>query len=157
MERVRLANYADLAARRQTGLLRGLMFLHMKAGLDAETIRLQFSQESYALHRRPLSPSGVRKDFQQALAELRTDLDTFTLDESHALMACGYKMASWTFQRDLAAITELSEKPVAEAWPFRDMLTEITSIATTTPRRADLLAAFREGSNVMMTKPPRME
>ena len=32
MERVRLANFADLEARRRSGLLRGLMFLHMKAG-----------------------------------------------------------------------------------------------------------------------------
>jgi hypothetical protein len=30
------------------------------------------------LRREPLSPSGVRKDFQQALAELRTDIDAFT-------------------------------------------------------------------------------
>ncbi len=33
----------------------------------------------------PLSPSGVRKDFQRALAEMRTDLDVFTPDESQWL------------------------------------------------------------------------
>jgi hypothetical protein len=64
MERVRLANFADLEARRRSGLLRGLAFLHMKAGLDADVIRLAFSQEAYGLERIPLSPSGVRKDFQ---------------------------------------------------------------------------------------------
>ena len=31
MERVRLANFADLESRRRSGLLRGLMFLHMKS------------------------------------------------------------------------------------------------------------------------------
>ena len=46
MERVRLANYADLAARVRTKLIRGLMFLHMKDGLDADIIRLKFSQEA---------------------------------------------------------------------------------------------------------------
>ncbi len=40
MERVRLANYGELAARQRSGLLRGLMFLHMKAGLDADPIPL---------------------------------------------------------------------------------------------------------------------
>ena len=35
MERVRQANFGDLSARRMSGLVRGLMFLHMKAGLDA--------------------------------------------------------------------------------------------------------------------------
>ena len=82
MERVRLANYADLAARVRTKLVRGLMFLHMKDGLDADIIRLKFSQDSYDLHRTPLSPLGVRKDFQKAVAELRTDLDAFTDNES---------------------------------------------------------------------------
>lgn len=38
MERVRLANFADLSARRRSGLLRGLMFLHMKAGLDSDVL-----------------------------------------------------------------------------------------------------------------------
>ena len=148
MERVRLASYGDLAARQRTGLLRGLMFLHMKAGLDADPIRLRFSQESYELHRKKLSPSGVRKDFQQALAELRTDLDAFTPDESHALMACGYQMASWAFQRDLAAATGLWEAPKPQGWPFAALLQEITSTAATTARREELLAALRAGSQV---------
>jgi hypothetical protein len=70
------------------------MFLHMKAGLESDVIHLPFSQESYVLEHTPLTPLGVRREFQQAVAELRTDLDAFTPDESAALMACGYKMAS---------------------------------------------------------------
>ena len=101
MERVRLANYADLSARVRTHLLRGLMFLHMKAGLDADPIRHPLSQTTYELRRERLTPSGVRKDFQQAIAELRTDLDAFTPDEFHALMACGYQMSAKAFERDL--------------------------------------------------------
>jgi hypothetical protein len=46
---------------RRSGLLRGLMFLHMKAGLDADVIHLRFSQETYPLEHTPLTPSGVRK------------------------------------------------------------------------------------------------
>ena len=41
MERVRLANFVDLVVRRRTGLLRGLMFLHMKA--DRKSTRLNSS------------------------------------------------------------------------------------------------------------------
>jgi predicted acylesterase/phospholipase RssA len=67
MERVRQATYADLDARRLTGLVRGLMFQHMKEGLDADTIRLPFSQETYQIERTVLSPSGVRKEYQKAL------------------------------------------------------------------------------------------
>ena len=150
MERVRLANYADLSARQRSGLLRGLMFLHMKAGLDANTIPLTFSQESSQIVREQLSPSGVRKDFQQALAELRTDLDAFTADEADALMACGYQMACWAFERDLASHKALFDEPKPASWRFAKMLEELTSTAASTPRRRALLKAFRVGSSVRL-------
>jgi len=146
MERVRLASYADLAARQQTGLLRGLMFLHMKAGLEPDVKRRTLTQESYELRREALSPAGVRKDFQQALAELRTDLDAFTPDESYALMACGYEMASLAFQRDLARLKELSDPERTVRWIFAPMAEEITSTKDLTARRTALLEAFRQGS-----------
>jgi hypothetical protein len=148
MERVRLANFADLEARRRSGLLRGLTFLHMKAGLDAEVIRLRFSQEAYGLERASLSPSGVRKDFQRALAELRTDLDVFTTDEACGLMACGYQMASKGLDRELPKLREVWRAAPRADWPFQEMLAEITSIASTTAHRDDRLAALRAGHNV---------
>jgi predicted acylesterase/phospholipase RssA len=152
MERVRLANFGDLDARRRSGLLRGLMFLHMKSGLDADVVRLQFSQDPYQLNRSPLSHWGVRKDFQQALAELRTDLDDFSLDESSALMACGYQMASKGFERDLEEFSGMWDQPKKQDWPFKVMLAEIKSTEGTTPRRNELLAALRRGNKVRVCK-----
>ena len=146
MERVRLANYADLAARVRTKLVRGLMFLHMKDGLDADIIRLKFSQDSYDLHRTTLSPLGVRKDFQKAVAELRTDLDAFTDNERNALMACGYRMAATAFERDLRQFDELYVDVLPGKWPFDAMLQEIKSTASSTPKRESLLTALRAGS-----------
>jgi predicted acylesterase/phospholipase RssA len=149
-ERARLANFAGLEARRRSGLLRGLALLDMKAGLDADTIRLRFSQEAYNLPRAPLSPTGVRTDFQQALAELRTDLDVFTPDESCALMACGYQMASKTLYRDLPELKDLWLGSPYGDWPFKEMLEEITSVKSTTARRDALLKALRAGSKVRL-------
>ena len=146
MERVRQANYGDLTARRLTGLVRGMMFIHMKAGLDADSIRLNFSDEAYTLKRSTLSSFGLRKDLQQALAELRTDLNVFTTAESVALMACGYQMASKGFQRDLTHLHGLFDDGVAGDWPFADMLKDLTSTA----RHDQLLAALREGHTVQI-------
>src|SRR5688572_9834905 len=99
------------------------MFLHMKAGLDADTIPLPFSKQSFQVERSPLSPTGVRKDFQRALSELRTDLNAFSKTESRALMACGYQMACVTFQKEIAdKIPELWEAPEGAKWPFDEML-----------------------------------
>jgi predicted acylesterase/phospholipase RssA len=150
MERVRLANYGDLDARRRSGLLRGLMFLHMKSGLDADIVRLKFSQDTYRLVRSILSPSGVRKDFQQALSELRTDLDDFSPEEQNALMACGYQMASHGFEKDLKNLAGLWDAPKTRPWPFAAMLTEVTSTAPSTPRREGLLTQLRKGSKLKL-------
>jgi predicted acylesterase/phospholipase RssA len=146
MERVRLANYGDLAARVRTRLLRGLMFLHLKEGLEADPVRLKFSQQPYMISRIPLSPLGVRKDFQKAIAELRTDLDAFSTDEAYALMACGYQMSSTAFERDLGQFDELYETPASMQWPFQEMLQEIRSTDPWTARRESLLAALTKGS-----------
>ena len=148
MERIRGANHSDLGTRRRSGLLRGLMTVHMKAGLDADPIRLTFSQQSYTLQRTPLSASGVRRDFQQAIAELRTDLNAFTPDESHALMACGYQMAAKAFERDLAERLNWDGTSARASWVFDAMRAEITSTAASTPRRAELLQNLRAGSVV---------
>jgi hypothetical protein len=124
------------------------MFLHMKAGLDADLIRLRFSQETYELQRAPLSPLGVRKEFQQALAELRTDLDVFSPEESGALMACGYQMASKALDRQLPHLRDVWTGLSLTDWPFKDMLEEIRSVANTTADRKQRLAAVTAGSNV---------
>ncbi len=146
MERVRQANFGDLSARRMSGLVRGLMFLHMKAGLDADPIRLAFADDAYTVKRSTLSASGVRKDLQQALAELRTDLNVFTPDESLALMACGYQMASKAFQRNLGHLHELFDESVTGQWPFADILRDITA----TSRKDELLAALRAGHSIQL-------
>jgi predicted acylesterase/phospholipase RssA len=149
MERVRQATVASLNSRRAAGAIRGLLFLHMKAGLNPETIRLPFSQESFQVEHSVLSPSGVRRDFQRAIAELRTDLDAFTLLESRALMACGYKMASRGFDKQLAAqLPDLWEEPPVMTWVFSKALEEITSTAANTLERGKLLQALRQGSTV---------
>jgi hypothetical protein len=148
MERVRLANFADLVSRRRSGLLRGLTFIHMKAGLDADVIRLRFSHEASTVERTPLSSSGVRKDFQRALAEMRTDLDVFTPDEANGLMACGYQMASKGLDRDLPKLQKVWRAAPSADWPFQEMLAEITSVAATTVRRDDRLASLRAAHNV---------
>jgi hypothetical protein len=148
MERVRLANFSDLDARRRSGRLRGVMFLHMKAGLEGNVIPLSFSQDTDALEDKPLTPSGVHKEFQKALSELRTDLDAFTPYESSALMACGYMMASKALDDQLPSLrSEWSGAP-HDGWPFKDMLEEITSLRSRSDVREAVLSALREGKKV---------
>lgn len=147
MERIRQAAYGDLSARQQSGLLRGLMFVHMKDGLDTDPIQLPFSRMPHALKRPPLTPAGIRRDFQEALAGIRTDLNSFTELESRALMACGYQMAAKAFERDLAHIPELRAKGRKADWPFAPQLREITAPGDLTNDQKENLEALRGPKN----------
>jgi hypothetical protein len=75
MERVRLANFSDLDGRRRSGLLRGLMFLHIKAGLDADVIHLRFSQETYPLEHTPHTGCAGGGVFSMSTPETESGFD----------------------------------------------------------------------------------
>jgi predicted acylesterase/phospholipase RssA/MinD-like ATPase involved in chromosome partitioning or flagellar assembly len=105
MARVREAEYRELEARRRSSLLRGLMFIHLKKGLEVDPVDwvgcddpYEAADESHTAGRRgSVTPYGVRKDVQQSLSAIRTDLDSFSDKEAFALMASGYRMAGYEF------------------------------------------------------------
>ncbi|MGH9942401.1 MAG: TRAFs-binding domain-containing protein [Pyrinomonadaceae bacterium] len=107
MARVREAQYADLDARRDAGQLRGLMYVHLKKDLDVEPLNwigcqdpFDAEDESRPVERRgALTSYGVRKDVQERLAAIRTDLDAFADAEAYALMTSGYLMTEHQFDR----------------------------------------------------------
>ncbi|MDQ3135024.1 MAG: patatin-like phospholipase family protein, partial [Acidobacteriota bacterium] len=110
MARVREAQYVDLDSRRDAGLLRGFLFVHLKKDLDVEPLSWIGCQdpfdaydESRPVERRgPLTSYGIRKDVQERLAAIRTDLDAFSDTEAFALMTSGYLMT----ERELSRATE---------------------------------------------------
>lgn len=148
MERIRTANYADLKARRDAGVLRGLMFLHMKDGLSPGTVRRKASQAPVLEARLPLSPCGLRQDLQQALSALRTDLNVFSEQEANALMGCGYLMADYHLDTTLNHLPGLTSPRRETTWDFTSMLEELTSLQQVSPFRSELLQELAAGSAV---------
>jgi predicted acylesterase/phospholipase RssA len=147
MERTRQAVYADLKARVRSGQLRGLMFLHMKDDLQAEPIEWVGCQESYQPNRwSALTRTEVRRDIQDRLAKLRTDLDEFSEEEARFLMAAGYQMSGWSFKDSLGQIPGLSSKPITTEWAFQSELEQLRD--TSERNRAPLLARLDAGSQV---------
>jgi hypothetical protein len=109
MARVRQAEYHELDARRRTSALRGLMFLHLKKDLDVNPIDWVECQDPHDAsddarpvdRRGVLTRYGIRKDVQERLAAIRTDLDSFSEVEAFALMTSGYRMAQREFKRTI--------------------------------------------------------
>ncbi len=119
MARVREAQFLDLVARRRSSLLRGLMFIHLKKDLPVEPvdwIGCEDPDDNRENDRSPITPYGVRKDIQEELAAVRTDLDSFSDTEAYALMTSGYRMTAYEFNRRIQSF------PVVDApgprWRF---------------------------------------
>jgi predicted acylesterase/phospholipase RssA len=117
--RVREAQYHEIDARRRSGLLRNVAFVHLKRDLGERPFDWTGCQEPWEAsddaEQLPLTRYGVRKDVQRGLANLRTDLDSFHAAEAWALMASGYRM----MRRELADCMNLSESAgPAASWRF---------------------------------------
>jgi predicted acylesterase/phospholipase RssA len=126
MSRVRGAQYDDLADRRRAGVLRGLMVVHLKKGLPAPPHDWIGCKEPYSPEDDALPPGsganrpdyGIDEEAQRALAELRTDLDSFSDEEAYSLMAAGYAMARYELPRALRDGALEAPLEDAVAWSF---------------------------------------
>jgi predicted acylesterase/phospholipase RssA len=129
-ERVRWAQYRELEARRRSGLLQGLMFIHLKKDLDANPVDWIDCPDPYDSTadarppelRGPLTRYGVRKDIQQLLSGVRTDLDSFSEGEAYALMASGYFLAEHEFAKLITVFPGVTDADIRRrsSWRFLD-------------------------------------
>ncbi|MEM9386445.1 MAG: patatin-like phospholipase family protein [Pseudomonadota bacterium] len=119
-----------LEGRRRSGLLRGLMFVHLRKDLPVTPIdwvgcddplslvedRAQERVEELTEHQE--TEYEIPIAIQRALAAVRTDYDAFHESESLTLMLSGYRMAEHAFREDssLTALTD-GEAP-SNDWDF---------------------------------------
>jgi predicted acylesterase/phospholipase RssA len=128
MERVRQAQFQDLKARQRAGLLKGLAILHLKKGLDTPPVDWKTCEEpaDTPLQRASdLVPYGILREMQKRLSAIRTDLDSFSQIEAHALMTSGYLMAE-TYASELGGYS--TPKVPRGDWAFLALESPLASV-----------------------------
>jgi predicted acylesterase/phospholipase RssA len=111
MERVRGAQFRHLSALKRSGVLRALMVVHLKKGLETRPINWDKCRDAYAVAKKDrLTAYAVRQDIQAMLAAIRTDLDAFGNREAYALMASGYRMTKRYLRKSLSGILPVEPK-----------------------------------------------
>lgn len=126
--RIREAEYHDLKGRRRSGLLRGLMFVHLKGDLEVDPIDWVNCLDPYDAsddarppsRRGPLTRYGIAKDIQELLSGVRTDLDSFSEAEAYALMTSAYRMTEYQFKYE-KCVEGFAELPENEGWKFLEI------------------------------------
>lgn len=112
-DRVRECEYEHLAAMAESGRLKGLFFIHLKKDLAQEDIAWVGGPEKKPTPQPNQTPYGIDRDIQRRLAEIRTDLDSFTQVEAFSLMLSGYQMAE---EHALALDRRFREKGGRGTW-----------------------------------------
>ncbi len=124
--RVRQSQFQDLSARLRSHLLRGFMFVHLKEDLDVDPVDwidcldpsdADDDDSRPAARRGSLTGYGVAKELQQSLASVRTDLDSFSDVEAHALMTSAYLMTKRAFA-EKNCVEGFDSSAPTEPWDF---------------------------------------
>lgn len=125
MSSVRSQQFEELMAREDSGRLKEFTFLHLKQELDTRDIDWircrnpkQLSNEQLRTASQQLTSYGIMKSSQEKIAALRTDLDSFSDTEAHALMYSGYAMARTYVAREIRGFPL---HPVLHNWDFLDI------------------------------------
>jgi predicted acylesterase/phospholipase RssA len=122
LARVRDAQFRELDARQESGLARGLMFIHLRKDLQPGdqnwTGCVDKKSQVMKLVEPPpeLTSYNIRRDIQDKIARIRTDLDSFSEIEAYALMLSGYRMTTQALNSEDFGTTFTENR--VEQWDF---------------------------------------
>lgn len=152
-ERIRELQFTEIEARRDSNLLKGLMYIHLKRDLNKSPLKwegcndptrrlwLTEAENPNSL----LTQYGIQKSVQERLATLRTDLDAFNDAEAYALMYSAYRQTEWAFKESgLDKMLPPSAKGCTRNWAFFS----VAPFMTDAPQKAPLEKRLEVGRNV---------
>lgn len=140
--RIRESQYHELDARRRSGLLQGLMFIHLKQGLESQPVDwIDCQDRSDAVTEEPLMPYGIQREVQQKLATIRTDLDSFSDTEAYALMTSAYRMTDYALHNPPTTLGFKTDQAVPQKWNFLAIEPEMQKRGSDTPLLRQLRVA----------------
>jgi hypothetical protein len=147
MARIRGAEYEWLSTLREASVVRGLMYVHLKKDLEGRPVDwIDTPDPSVPQQPLPLTSYGIRRDVQRQLAEIRTDLDSFSFVEADSLMLSGYRMTEKEFPNCVHGFPPPAAVP--RDWEFLKIAPIIESATPTAQLREvqRALTAARSGA-----------
>ncbi|MEM9821565.1 MAG: patatin-like phospholipase family protein, partial [Bacteroidota bacterium] len=126
MERIRECQYLDLKSRLGSGLIKGMMFVHLRKELKEKPVGWHGMKEYYdeGDEVNPITSYKINKKIQRLLASVRTDLDTFNDREAYALMYSGYQMTKYQPQINFDQIFRQTQEQKGK-WNFLSVAKEM--------------------------------
>jgi predicted acylesterase/phospholipase RssA len=127
--RLRESQYQDLDARRRSGLLQGMMFIHLKQCLESLPVDwIKCPDPSDPVKDNVMLPYGVHREVQKKLAAIRTDLDSFSDAEAYALMTSAYLMTEHALKDSLSTLGFATKPAATQSWNFLKIKPEMQEL-----------------------------
>jgi hypothetical protein len=134
--RVREAQFDQLSALRRGGAIQGAMFIHLTKDLEAEPVSWVGQPPKPARQPPETTSYGIDRKIQLKLAEVRTDLDSFSDAEGYALMTSGYRMTEHALLEEKCLPTL---QPAGSRQPWQFLAAEEALTRTDTKQTKDML------------------
>lgn len=104
LARLRQSELQNLLLWRFSPTVRQLVLVHSRKGLDAHVVEPierapSSADDAQEFGEGPLTPYGIRKDIQEKIAFIRTDLDAFSDLEAYALMTSAYRITDYELSK----------------------------------------------------------
>ncbi|HEV7486751.1 MAG TPA: patatin-like phospholipase family protein [Thermoanaerobaculia bacterium] len=115
--RVRESQFDQLTALRRAGAIQGAMFIHLTKDLDADPVSWVGGPEKPAIKATKVTSYGIDRHIQLKLAQVRTDLDSFSEAEAYALMTSGYRMTEHALLEE-KCVPSLDAVRRRQSWKF---------------------------------------
>jgi predicted acylesterase/phospholipase RssA len=146
--RVREAQFDQLSALRRSGAIQGAMFIHLTKDLEANPVSWIGAPEKPADKQPEVTSYGIDREIQLKLAEVRTDLDSFSDAEAYALMTSGYRMTEYALLEEKCLP---SLQPAGARQPWRFLAVE-DALTRTDPQGRERMLTLLSVSNELALK-----
>ena len=146
--RVREAQFDQLSALRRAGAIQGTMFIHLTKDLDADPVSWVGEPAKPAKKQEGVTSYGIDRGIQLELAQVRTDLDSFSDAEAYALMTSGYRMTEHALLEE-KCLPSLHPAGARQPWTF---LAAETALTGKDPNNTERIRGLLSASNELAGK-----
>jgi predicted acylesterase/phospholipase RssA len=115
--RVRETQLNHFEALLRAGVIQSSMFIHLTKDLEPSAVSWIGEPAESENNQNDETSYGIDRDIQLALAQMRTDLDSFSDAEAYALMTSGYRMTEHALLAE-KCLPSLKTAGSRQAWPF---------------------------------------
>lgn len=151
MDVTRNFQYKEIERNLENNILRGFEYFHLKKELPSNKINLKENTE-YIHELNEITSYKVNESIQNKLAQIRTDLDSFTEIEYSSLLTSAYNMSYYSNEFKTTNWKKFQSSEIKNNWDFLASVQHIMGLKLNENSKTDNLNTRLENSKKILFK-----